>query len=67
MKSDTLYTAYTGSRGANCRAFKVLTSSQENFPKPQTCLDGLHSMASDSDVKKPQKVVRNFSAGGLKR
>ena len=65
MKSDTLYRGYTGSRGANCRAFEVLTSPQEKFPRPQTCLDGLHSMSSDG--KKPQKVVRNFPAGGLTR
>ena len=62
MKSDPVY---TGKRGSKYWGFKVLSSTQENFPKPQTCLDGLHSMPSDG--KKPQKVVRNFPAVGLTR
>ena len=62
MKSDPVH---TGSRGSNCRGFKVLSRPQENFPKPQTCLDDFHSMPSDG--KKPQKVVRNFPAAGLTR
>ena len=62
MKSDPVY---RGKRGSKYWGFKVLSSTQENFPKPQTCLVRLHTMPSDG--KEPLEVVRNFPLGGLTR